>query len=282
MTLVLVVGYGESSGKTVLAASLARILYQEGVDVAGVKPLAGVDLWENPWVLLEAVDRRVIASGDALRLLEASRSGESVETVSPVTVYTAPVDPSRAGWRRPHVGGLVVAGRVSACRESRVDTLHFVNAEALDRVPPGIASEVVAVAGRLRPLPLRVGDEFAERVLYGGFTAEVESCMAGVVSRHELVVMESNSDVALPTPSALGAEWVLVVSPGVVGVAEGSRWARAVELLAGSSLLGVRVEDVVRVAGVREVFHLPLLADPSQGYGPGDISHLLDYLGLTR
>lgn len=281
MPSLLITGYTSyDSGKTILAGSLVSILRSMGLDAVGVKPLAGVDAWEYPWILREIRDRRLVVSGDALRLYTASEGVEALETISPVTVIMTPRDPSKQMWRLPDPEKREpVLGRISVCRANRVDTVHFINTDALNRSSNGIAAAVLEAAGRLQPLPLRAGDDFAERVLSGGFTGEAESCIARVLARHEYVVFESNSDVAVPTPSALGADWVLVVAPGSIGVVKGERWAKAVELLAGSGgLKAITVREVLALTGVLETFQLPFLYDPMEGYRERDLDALISYI----
>ena len=281
MPSILVVGYHEhDAGKTILTGSLVSILRGRGVDAVAVKPMAGVDLWESPWVLNEIKTRGLVVSGDALKLAEASGGGVDPEVLNPVSLIYAPVDPSKVQWRpRIGEGNVEVLGRVSLCREDRVDTMHFINVEALNLIPNGLASSVLEAGGRLKPYPFRASRELVEKVVTGGFTAEIESCMSKVYSSHELVVVESNSDVAVPTPSSLGAEWVLVSGRGVVAVVEGERWAKAVEVLAGTG--GVRAltaRDVLSLTGVKEVFQLPFLVEPIEGYSESDLDPLLSYI----
>ena len=285
MPSLLIVGYTSYvSGKTILAGSLVSVLRSRGLDAVGVKPLAGVDAWEYPWILRVIRDRRVVVSGDALRLYTASEGVEGLETISPVTVIMAPRDPSKQMWRLPDPEKREpVLGRISVCRANRVDTVHFINTDALNRASNGIVAAILEAAGRLQPLPLRAGDDFAERVLSGAFTREAESCIAKVLASHDYVLFESNSDIAVPTPSALGAEWVLVVAPGSVGLVKGERWAKAVELLAGpGGLRAITVREVLSLTGVLETFQLPFLSDPMEGYKEQDLDALISYITEPR
>ncbi len=270
--IILVAGFSEDSGKTILAASLVSTLRSEGLDAVGVKPLAGVDLWRNPGVLRESRLRKLVLSGDGLLLDRAGDGSLGAEAVSPVVVHFAPRDA-----RRGRIVQEPVLGRVSACREGRVDTLHWLNVEALDRVPVGLQAQILDTAGSLEPKPLRAGDEFAQRVLEGAFLAQADSCLHRAVEGHDVVVVESNSDQAAPTPLSLRASLVLVAAYGVAFIVDGDRWAKAVALLAGTrGHIAVSAEEALRVAGhVREVA-LPFLADPIEGYSRSDLDPILD------
>lgn len=280
MASILVVGYNEfGAGKTTFTASLVGLLRKRGYDAVAVKPVAGINIWESPWILDEIKRRRLVVSGDAIKL--ASSSGDSIapEILNPLTVVYAPVDPSLKDWRL--VSGRedeIVLGRISRCGE-RVDTLHFVNVEAINVVPAGITASLVEAAGRLMPYPLRVDSGFVDRVIGYEFIGEVETCMSKILAGHELVVFESNSDIAAPSPSSLGSDIVLVVGRGVVGVVDGERWAKAVEVLLGSGgLRSVLVRDVLSLTGTKRVYYLPFLSEPLEGYSEQDLDNILDYI----
>ncbi len=281
MPVFLVVGYNEyQSGKTIVAGSLISALKGMNYDTVGVKPLAGVDAWEYPWIIEEIAKRKLVVSGDALRLHDASGGIESIEAISPQTLILAPIDPSKLNWRPQDPDKREpILGRISVCGEKTINTLHFINVEALDKIPNGLASAIVEAAGKLKPLPVRGGEELASRIQRGIYLGEIEKCMARILSRHDYVVMESNSDVAIPTPSALGAEWVIVVSNGVVGVVPGERWSKAVEVLVGAGgIRSLTVREVVSLTGIKESFQLPFLYDPIEGYKMRDLDALLSYL----
>lgn len=276
--LILVVGLGEDTGKTILAASITGALRSTGYEALAFKPHAAGRVWGGP-SLEYSLERGYIVTGDGVLLDRASGGVLGPEATAPVSVLTSPWDAERSGWRRPPQD-LVLAGRVSACREDRVETIHFYNIEDLERAPPGVRDALVDLAGRLHPRPLRAGRELAERLLEGQFIPEAESCLARALDKADIVVVESNSDVAVPTPSSLNASLVLVSAWTRVAVVPGERWRRAVEVLAGT--LGphrVGVEEVLRLSGASQVYGLPLLHDPLEGYRERDLEPLL---GLIR
>lgn len=271
--LVLVTGLGEDSGKTILAASLTGALRGLGVGAVAFKPHAAGRVWGGP-SLEYSMENGFIVTGDAVLLDRASGGVLGLEATAPVSVLTSPWDPERHGWRPPH-SDLVLAGRVSACRGGRVETLHFYNVEDLERAPPGVRDALVDLAGRLHPRPLRAGRELAERLLEGQFIPEAESCLAHALERAQVVVVESNSDVAAPTPSSLQAALVLVAAWTRVAVVPGDRWRRAVEVLAGTLPHRLGAGEVLRLAGASQVYSLPLLRDPLEGYRPRDLEPIL-------
>ena len=272
--LILIVGLGEDTGKTILAASLTGALRGIGYEALAFKPHAAGRVWGGP-SLEYSMERGYIVTGDAVLLDRASGGVLGPEATAPVSILTSPWDPERSGWRPLHQD-LVLAGRISACREDRVETLHFYNIEDLERAPPGVRDALIDLAGRLHPKPVRAGRELAERLLEGQFIPEAESCLARALARGDVVVVESNSDVAVPTPSSLNASLVLVSAWTRVAVVPGERWRRAVEVLAGT--LGphrVSAVEVLRLSGASQVVGLPLLQDPLEGYRQRDLEPLL-------
>jgi len=276
--IILIVGLGEDSGKTVLASSLTAALRRNGVDAAVVKPISGVSLWRSPWILDEWASRRLILGPDLLVHEQAMAGAEALEVAGPLVLAWAPRDPSRQGWRAGALGvpDEPVAGRITTCREGRAETLHFVDVRGLERVPRGVASRVVEAAGRLVPLPVRADRSLSERLAGGGFIGEADLCARLVAARRELVLVESQSDMAVPAPIGLEAGLVLVAGYGVVGLVDGGRWRRAVEAIAGTGLLTATTRDVLRLAGVEDTVELPFTSHPLEGVPREALAPILD------
>ena len=286
--LVLVVGYrGEGSGKTVITASLVALLKAEGVRVAPFKPYAATLIWENPSILGEVMKRRLVVSGDGLRL--SSISGIHPEIVNPVAILVGEADASRNSWRPPPLPArspldFGVLGRVSMCRGERVDTLHFVNVEALASIPKTMQEAVIDAASGLRPFPLRVGREFLESVLTGGQENAVMTCLNRIASKSDIIIIESNSEV--PLPISVKPDLVLVAAPGVAGVIPGDRYVKSLQALgmaSGRPAVTVSVADVLRLSGVTETIPLPILESPEDLLPRGTIERIATrILGLLE
>ena len=261
--VVLVVGLaGEDSGKTLAAAGLVEALRGQGVDVVGSKPMAGVRLWAESWLVGEAERRGVLVSDDGLRLWSASggTASVSVEAVNPVVVYHALPDPESVGFylSRLPSWGTVILGRVSRCSSTgRVETLHFINTDLLRRLPETVEDAVLRVAVSLKPYPLKSNYELARKVLEGGYAGEARSCLERLAGEHEMVIVESNSDRALPLPGMRKPCMVVAVSPGRILLVDPDRYWRAVELKGAGST----VEEILSLAGVLEGLPLPLPSD---------------------
>ncbi|GAB6148632.1 hypothetical protein [Stetteria hydrogenophila] len=280
--VVLVVGLEPvDSGKTTLAAGIAGGLARMGFDVGVSKPVGGVDLWRSPWVLREVERLGIVVSGDAVALARAAEPEDPLDEVNPLAVLLAPVDPSRSEWRVTtsdlplHLRA--VAARLTACGGRGKSTLQAVNTEAARRLPGLWARRIEEAASALKPEPVRAGDELMEGLLGPGSLAQADSCLKAILDRREAVVIESQSDVAAPTPLSLTANVVVAVAPGKAAVLSGDRYSRAVSVAGslGSPHL-IRASEAVRLARPRAAFDLPVLEEPGLGYSPGDLAELLD------
>ncbi|MCE4625122.1 MAG: hypothetical protein F7C35_04580 [Desulfurococcales archaeon] len=282
---VLVVGVaGENSGKTVMGASLVGILRREGLKTAPFKPYAATRVWLHPDILGEVRRRRLVVTHDAL-LYHKVAPDVSIEALNPASLLMGEPDYSRRGWR-PHPLSLErspisqgVLGRVSLCREDRIDTFHFINIQALGRIPQSMQEAFIDAAAALKPYPLRVGDEVVENLAGGGFTSSVESCFQRIEREFDVIVIESNHDVPAPTPSAAEPDIVVAVAPGVAGIIDGERYRKSLQAL--SETLGApfqaraTVGEVVRLTGVMETIPLPLLEE-GELYGLDDIASIVE------
>lgn len=279
---VLVVGYEPlDSGKTTLAAGLASSLAGMGFDVGVSKPVGGVDLWRSPWVLRESERLGLIVSGDAVSLVRAVESTDPLDEVNPVAVLLAPLDPSRSEWRvqsgEAPLQQRAVAARVTACSGRGKSTVQAVNVEALQRLPEPWARRVEEMASTLNPRAVKAGDEFMENLLGPGSLGPADSCLRLLLERREAVVIESQSDVAAPTPLSLTANVVVAVAPGKAAVLDGDRYSKAVNVVGniGAPHL-LRASEVIHLARPQAEVDLPVLEEPRLGYRPGDLDKLVD------
>lgn len=282
---VLVVGLiGEGSGKTILASSLVSVLKKEGIDAVGFKPVGGTEIWARPEVLYESRKRSTLVTGDALVLERASGRPYPIETYNPIGFHIVPLDPASFNWSVKSLfrvtAGLssrVALGRVSVCLDGKTESLHFVNNDAISKSPARLSSTLMEVASSLVPRPIKVDKSFAERILEGEYVEAADRCLYSLEGRHEVVVIESNSDIASPTYASLSADLVLAVSPGVVAVVDGKRYYKAVSV---SSVAGkpwsVTAEEAVALSGIMDYVELPLLQDPEEGYSYNDLYPLVD------
>jgi predicted P-loop ATPase/GTPase len=282
---ILVVGLRPvDAGKTTLAASLARALKREGYDVVALKPVGSVEAWIHPEALRWTAERGFVITPDAMRLSEATGGSTPLEAVEPVAAIHAPPDPARWDWNpspyQVHLSDpnrTTALLRLTACRPGGGSTLHLVNVEALDRAPLALKRKLVDASSRLQPPPLRVDYKGVERLLAADAIQAADSCSILASQGREVVVVESFSDAAAPTPWSLDAHMVVAVAPGVAGLVDGGRYSRAVELRGGDENPAlVSAGEAVHLAGVSAKVELPLLDDPESGYSSGDLAPILE------
>ncbi|MCE4602914.1 MAG: hypothetical protein F7B18_07015 [Desulfurococcales archaeon] len=281
--IILVVGlYPESSGKTVMASSLVSALLREGIEAFPFKPVGGTDVWISPWALRESRRLRVLATGDALALRRPVERAP-VELVNPLGFHILPLDPERVSWRIRDILGVqglarrIGLARATFCRGRNVHSVHLFNPDALRRAPKSLEKEVMEVAGSLMPIPLRAGDEAMENILAGQYVDEVDQCLFRVSGMSDVVVVESNSNIAAPTRATARPDLVVAVSPGTAYLVDGDRFSKAIELVAlAGKPWSVDSGEALALAGYMDSINLPLLEDPMEGYGADLLNPIID------
>lgn len=262
--LVLVVGLGSESGKTVVASSLVTALRSEGFRAEPFKPAGATDLWVKPWILGESSRRGILVTWDGLVLSRAGSIG--VDLVNPIAAHVGPLEPRLSGQAALAARTAIV--RVTRCRGGRRLHYHYVNPYYLSRAPRMIASRVEETARSLRPEPSAATPQVIESML--GDPSAADECLAEVESASDVVVVESNSDVAVPTPSAMRAPIVVVAYQGGAAIVRGDRFFAAVKLRSSvSPPWSVTAREALELAGAHKAVDLPLLDDPLEGI-PGE------------
>ena len=288
MTLMLVVGVGEDSGKTTLAASIASRLRERGFRVSVSKPVGASEVWLRPWVLRESERIGYIVTGDSLIL---SRSiglpEERVEEVNPVAALLTPIDYVRLPPRSSEAEAASIIPffrtallRVSECMGSSVRRLHLAGKEALDRAPRLVAEALREVAGSVKPKPLTVNADFIPRVVVEAGVKAADTCISRMESESDVIVVESNSDIAAPTPLSFArASIVVVAAPGSASIYSGERWRMAVSIQASiGSPWRTSVRDILGLARPEKVVEIPLISDPLEGIPAEYVDEIIDSL----
>lgn len=274
---ILVVGLGEDSGKTTLASSLIAGLRARGVEASGFKPAGATSLWLHPEVLEWSAERGSLVTWDSA-LLARSSGGVDPVALNPVAALVLP--PYRGGADALGagliLGGRIVLLRVSECSSQRgFSSLHLLVGSSLVSVPGPIREAVERVSNRLEPRPFNVNPSFASEVLGRPAAEAADTCLSRALSRpRQVLVVESNSDVAAPTPGSLAAAGIVLVAGwGRIYVYGGDRWRKAVEVLQMAGLpWSVKTGEVVDLVSPERVFEPPF--PPGEG-GPA-VEELVD------
>lgn len=270
------------SGKTVFASSLAAALIKEGLAVSTSKPVGATDLWGGAEVLTRSKELRLVATRDGLMLQEAIGGRLPVEVVNPVAVLLAPTPPSRySSWSayesslsRPSMRA--VLARVTSCTGGSA-SMHLYNAQLQSRTTRRVLWELEDLMAVLSPQPVAASDEVFEGVFSGSAAQVADSCIAMEEASSDVVIIESNGDVAAPTPLSATPSLAVLVAPGEAYVVEGRRYSTALEAIAmdGRPWL-TDTRELLRLTGHMAALELPLLEDPSESYEPDVLGQLLD------
>ncbi len=256
MPLVLIAGFGEDSGKTTLAVSLVAALRRSGFNAAAFKPLGATRIWLHPSVLRVSSERGYLVTWDGYVLSKAV-DGDP-EMVNPVAGFTVPLDPFKGSGYSEVLSAL----RVSSCTGSR---LHLYEPRTLEAAPPSLASSLLQVLEGVDPKPLPVSRGGLMRVIEEAGLEAADDCLKTLLSRSDVVVVESNSDVAAPTPLTARPDLVVAVAPGRAAIYRGDRWTLALSLVAPHRPHAAVVEEIVKLLKPLKILDLPLVEDPLEG-----------------
>ncbi len=283
MAKILVVGYLEAeSGKTTLAASLITALRREGFDSVGFKPIGATDLWFKPWVVEESKRRRVLVTYDSLILERASR-GLPAHILNPIGGVLAPVDPSKLDWRDGFISVLLAQPhrrmailRITSCTQAGVASFHIYNQSVLPKVTQGVSEILKELLITLNPPPTPASLSDLENFMNNDAAIIADTCLEKLEDR-EVVVIESNSDIAAPTYKSLESNLVIIVTPSVAALVDGSRYAKAVNLktIAGKPW-SVRVREIVQLTRTKTIVELPPKSEPMEGYTQDELKTIVE------
>jgi len=284
MVKVLIVGYLEiESGKTTLAASLITALRREGFDSVGFKPIGATDVWFKPWVVEESRRRKLLVTYDSLVLERASRGNPPAHIINPVGGLLAPIDPSKLDWREGFVDVILDQPhrrlsllRVTSCPPRGVAVFHVLNQSIMPRVTQSIAQSISELSLALNPPPTPTTLRDVESFMDNDAAIVADTCLERLEER-EVVVIESNSDIAAPTYKSLESKLVIAVAPSIAALVDGDRYAKAVHLrsIAGKPW-SVRVKEVLALTRAKTVIELPPKSEPMEGYTADELEAIVE------
>ena len=206
-------------------------------------------------------------------LERASRGNPPAHVINPIGGLLVPVDPSKFDWRegfidivlaQPHRRIAIL--RVTTCTQTGVSNFHFINQNVLSRTTRGLADSISELSITLNPPPTPVSLGELESFMENDVAIVADTCLEKLEDR-EVVVIESNSDIATPTYKSLESNLVIIVTPSIAAIVDGSRYAKAVSLksIAGKPW-SVRVKEVVQLTKAKTIIELPAKIEPMEGY----------------
>ncbi|MDK2781285.1 MAG: hypothetical protein PWR13_313, partial [Archaeoglobi archaeon] len=165
---------------------------------------------------------------DILRLHTAAESRDEIEIENPVASLAIPPDPEKLEWNfsqyRFSINQLVLM-RVSDER-----THHFLVSQNLELLSETLREEVEKLLKSLRGDVEEIEVEMIDDVLQRARDIS-ERALRTLKKRHELLIVESFSNVAAPNKESTEADLIIGVFPGKAIVYEGEKYRKAMEIL---------------------------------------------------
>lgn len=229
MSMILITGaLPENSGKTTFAEVLVSEAKQSGVDVGVSKPFCSSSGWYHYEVIEKSRELGFLVGRDILRLHTAAESRDEIEIENPVASLAIPPDPEKLEWNfsqyRFSINQLVLM-RVSDER-----THHFLVSQNLELLSETLREEVEKLLKSLRGDVEEMEVEMIDDVLQRARDIS-ERALRTLKKRHELLIVESFSNVAAPNKESTEADLVIGVFPGKAIVYEGEKYRKAMEIL---------------------------------------------------
>jgi|Deesub1362A_J573_1020465.scaffolds.fasta_scaffold07137_2 predicted P-loop ATPase/GTPase len=228
MIKVLIVGVlSENSGKTTLAEALISEAIEKGVDVGVSKPFCSTNGWYHYEVIVRSAEFGLLLGRDIQRLHNVARSIESVELENPVCVLAMPLDLEKLEW---NLMQNLSMNQIAMIRVSGKETKHYVVNSNLERFTGILRKEVERLSKALKGEVQEIEIEDAEEILRKARDLSNEA-LKEIKRRHDMVVIESFSNVASPNTESLDSDIIIAVSPGKAVIYEGEKYRRAVDIL---------------------------------------------------
>ncbi len=231
--IILVVGLlPYDSGKTTLAKSLVLKARELGIDVGVSKPITAVSGWYHYESVLKSIELGVLVGNDIYSLHSAASSSDPVEVESAVVSLLMPPDPERVGWQSSAYTAFSLLDQVVCMRVTGIgaegvkETRHFYVPSNIQKLPHTLKNEIKRLLDSLQPEAVEVTQEQVENILLNSYRL-ADDCLKYVTEKHRIVVVESYSNAAAPTQSALKATVVIAVAPGKVAIYDGKLYRKA-------------------------------------------------------
>jgi predicted P-loop ATPase/GTPase len=143
----------------------------------------------------------------------------------------------------------------------------------------GEAIRDLAVTLNPPPTPTSLGE--LEAFMDNDAAIIADTCLDKLEDR-EVVVIESNADIAAPTYKSLESSLVVVVAPSVAAIVDGGRYAKAVnpKAIAGKPW-SVRVREVVQLTRARTLVELTPKNEPMEGYTVEELKTVIEEVKST-
>ncbi len=274
----------ENSGKTIFASSLINALISQGYDTLGFKPMGATELWSHPEALIESKKNKIVVTSDSIMLYKFSREKEPINIINPFGGLLLPVLPEKLRNFNSFNNALYMPNmrlgisRLTLCPGNSLYNTHLINVNAMERTSKSVEYELLDLVSVIDNI-VKVDDEYILNLITGGALGEVDKCLKYLENRHEIIVIESNSNIASPTVLSVNSDIVIVVTPGEAMVVDGNRYRKAIELLnLNGKPWAIKTQEVLQLTNYLFSIELPILEDQFSGYNNEMLNYILEHI----
>jgi len=252
------------SGKTSFALELLNSFKEVGIDIYPYKPIGGHSGWYQYTTIINSIKLGKLVGEDAYHYAEAINCIECIEQISPLDFLLIPYDIKFYQDRiRSYIDLIddvfrqIILVRLTTIADNGFRTVHYLVKDNYKYILESMENILRDLVKSIK-YTIEIGvKELTSLILNPELYYMLDNILAYHESRHELVLIESFNDVALPIPSAINSSYVIVVAPGRVLLYDGNNFRRAVEI----------VSDVFRplalsTSSILRIMKQPLLSLP--------------------
>ncbi len=252
------------SGKTSLALELLNSFKEVGIDIYPYKPIGGHSGWYQYTTIINSIKLGKLVGEDAYHYAEAINCIECIEQISPLDLLLVPHDIKFYQNRiRRYIDLIddiftqIILIRLTTIIDGSFRTVHYLIKDNYRYILESMKNVLKDLIKSIK-YTVEIGvEELTSLILNPELYRMLDNILAYHESRHELVLIESFNDVALPIPSAINSSYIVVVAPGRVLLYDGNSFRRAVEI----------VSDVFRplalsMSSILRIMKQPLLSLP--------------------
>ncbi len=229
------------SGKTTVAKYIIKELISRGFRVAASKPIAGHSAWHQLYSLLRSIELGVLVGADALELHRVCGVPRRLEVLNPLDTLQVPLDIEHFKSPKTYINCMsrfeetVGVARISKClSDSEAESTYYIVKSNVIRTPGRVVDLIDrllnSVSRNSKVLSVETGENLISILRKRGIEL-CDECLKMLLSRYEIVVVESFNDAAAPTRFSSMADIVFIVSPGKVMVVDGKRFSKAFNLV---------------------------------------------------
>ncbi len=226
------------SGKTSFALELLNSFKEMGIDIYPYKPIGGHSGWYQYTTIINSIKLGKLVGEDAYHYAEAINCIECIEQISPLDFLLIPHDIKFYQDRVRNYIDLVddvfkqiILVRLTTIINNNFQTVHYLVKDNCKYILESMENVLKDLINSIKYVIEIDVNELTSLILSPELYYMLDNILAYHESRHELVLIESFNDVALPIPSAINSSYVIVIAPGRVLLYDGNNFRVAVKIV---------------------------------------------------